>query len=70
MREHYTHREIAEHLGCSVQTVKRIQKQALDKLRERIEGDEALKAFLKDCLEEEPETNYHELIELILGDMV
>ena len=61
-----THRDIAEELGCSVNTVKRIQRTALDKLRKRLEEEPELRQFISDLLEEEPETSSDELIQLIL----
>ena len=61
-----THRDIAEELGCSVNTVKRIQRTALDKLRTRLEEEPELRQFIADLLEEEPQTSSDELIQLIL----
>ena len=61
-----THRDIAEELGCSVNTVKRIQRTALDKLRKRLEEEPELRQFIADLLEEEPDTSSQELIGLIL----
>ena len=61
-----THKDIAEELGCSVNTVKRIQRTALDKLRKRLEEEPELRQFIADLLEEEPDTSSQELIGLIL----
>ena len=60
------HKEIAEELGCSVSTVKRIQREALEKLRKRLDEEPELKQFIQDLLEEEPDTSSEELIGLIL----
>ena len=60
------HKEIAEELGCSVSTVKRIQREALEKLRKRLDEEPELRQFIQDLLEEEPDTSSEELIGLIL----
>ena len=60
------HKEIAEELGCSVSTVKRIQREAIEKLRKRLEEEPELRQFIVDLLEEEPDTSSEELIGLIL----
>ena len=60
------HKDIAEELGCSISTVKRIQRDAIEKCRKRIEEEPELKQFIADLLEEEPDVSSTELVGLIL----